>query len=464
MSVSVFDIFRVGIGPSSSHTVGPMRAAVRFTKALCSSRLDQVTDRIWVDLMGSLGATGIGHATDTAFQLGLMGMLPADVDLDAAPKILESIRTNHQLTLPSGKTIHFDPTRDIILSPQKVAIYHTNSMHIIAQDKDGNVLLSKRYYSVGGGFIVESDPDNFDKVTENKETQHTKAQPYPIASAADLMMWCEKTGLSIPEIVRANEKVWWETDEKINDQLDYLWSVMKDCVARGLKNEGIMPGPMKVRRRAKQMYDQLDMNKRSLDDPLAVLDWVNAFAFAANEENACGGRVVTAPTNGAAGVIPAVLHYYMKFIDSANIEGVRDFLLTAGQIGILYKENASISGAEVGCQGEVGVACSMASGGLAQVLGATPRQVENAAEIGMEHNLGMTCDPVAGQVQIPCIERNAVAAVKAINAARLALLGDGHHYVSLDQVIETMLKTGLDLQSKYKETSTGGLAVSVVEC
>lgn len=464
MSVSVFDIFRVGIGPSSSHTVGPMRAAVRFSKELVQSGLDQKTARIWVDLMGSLGATGIGHATDTAFQLGLMGMLPANVDLDAAPKILEAIRTEHRLTLPSGKVIEFDPERDIILSPEKVAIYHTNAMHIIAQDKDNNVLLSRRYYSVGGGFIVESDPNNFDKVSEEKETIHTKAQPYPISSAADLMKWCEKTGLSIPEIVRANEKVWWETDEKINAQLDYLWFVMKDCVARGLKNEGIMPGPMKVKRRAKQMYEKLDFEKRSLNDPLAVLDWVNAFAFAANEENACGGRVVTAPTNGAAGVIPAVLHYYMKFIDSADIEGVRDFLLTAGQIGILYKENASISGAEVGCQGEVGVACSMASGGLAQVLGATPQQVENAAEIGMEHNLGMTCDPVAGQVQIPCIERNAVAAVKAINAARLALLGDGHHYVSLDQVIVTMLKTGLDLQSKYKETSQGGLAVSVVEC
>ena len=391
-------------------------------------------------------------------------MLPADVDLDAAPKILQSIKETHELTLPSGKVIDFDPSRDIILSPEKVAIYLTKSLHVIALDAHGNGLRSRRYYSVGGGFIVESDPDNFDKVTEDKETLHTKAQPYPISSAADLMRWCRETGLSIPQIVRANEKVWWETDEKINAQLDYLWSVMKDCVARGLKNEGIMPGPLKVRRRAKQMYEQLDFSKRSLNDPLAVLDWVNAFAFAANEENACGGRVVTAPTNGAAGVIPAVLHYYMKFIDSADIEGVRDFLLTAGQIGILYKENASISGAEVGCQGEVGVACSMASGGLAQVLGATPEQVENAAEIGMEHNLGMTCDPVAGQVQIPCIERNAVAAVKAINSARLALLGDGHHYVSLDKVIETMLKTGLDLQSKYKETSTGGLAVSVVEC
>lgn len=464
MSVSVFDIFRVGIGPSSSHTVGPMRAAARFSKELIAKGLTQKTARIWVDLMGSLGATGVGHATDTAFQLGLMGMLPANVDLDLAPKILQAIKTEHQLKLPDGTVIEFDSDKDIILSPEKVAIYHTNAMHVIAQDKDGQVLLSRRYYSVGGGFIVESDPDNFDKVSEDKETVHTKPQPYPVNSAADLLKWCRETGLSIPQIVRANEKVWWETDEKINAQLDYLWSVMKDCVARGLKNEGIMPGPMKVRRRAKQMYEKLDYEHRTLNDPLAVLDWVNAFAFAANEENACGGRVVTAPTNGAAGVIPAVLHYYMKFIDSADINGVRDFLLTAGQIGILYKENASISGAEVGCQGEVGVACSMASGGLAQVLGATPEQVENAAEIGMEHHLGMTCDPVAGQVQIPCIERNAVAAVKAINAARLALMGDGHHYVSLDQVIVTMLKTGLDLQMKYKETSRGGLAVSVVEC
>ena len=434
MSVSVFDIFRVGIGPSSSHTVGPMRAAVRFSKELIAKGLDKDTHRIWVDLMGSLGATGIGHATDTAFQLGLMGILPANVDLDAAPGILEGIKKNHKLTLASGKTIDFDPSRDIILSPEKIAIYHTNAMHIIAQDADGKVLLSRRYYSVGGGFIVESDPNDFDKVSEAKETVHTKPQPYPVTTAADLIGWCEKTGLSIPEIVRANERVWWE------------------------------PGPLKVKRRAKQMYERLDFENRSLNDPLAVLDWVNAFAFAANEENACGGRVVTAPTNGAAGVIPAVLHYYMKFIDSADIQGVRDFLLTAGQIGILYKENASISGAEVGCQGEVGVACSMAAGGLAQVLGATPQQVENAAEIGMEHNLGMTCDPVAGQVQIPCIERNAVAAVKAVNAARLALLGDGHHYVSLDQVILTMLKTGLDMQMQYKETSRGGLAVTVVEC
>ena len=464
MSVSVFDIFRVGIGPSSSHTVGPMRAAARFSKELIAKGLADQTDRIWVDLMGSLGATGIGHATDTAFQLGLMGMLPANVDLDAAPKILEAIKNDHKLTLANGKTLDFDPARDIILSPEKVAIYHTNAMHVIAQDKNGQILLARRYYSVGGGFIVESDPDNFDKVSEEKETIHTKPQPYPVSTAADLMRWCRETGLTIPEIVRANERVWWQTDEKINAQLDYLWSVMKDCVARGLKNEGIMPGPMKVRRRAKQMYQKLDYEHRTLDDPLAVLDWVNAFAFAANEENACGGRVVTAPTNGAAGVIPAVLHYYMKFIKSASIEGVRDFLLTAGQIGILYKENASISGAEVGCQGEVGVACSMAAGGLAQVLGATPTQVENAAEIGMEHNLGMTCDPVAGQVQIPCIERNAVAAVKAVNAARLALLGDGHHYVSLDQVILTMLKTGLDMQMQYKETSRGGLAVTVVEC
>ena len=391
MSVSVFDIFRVGIGPSSSHTVGPMRAAARFSKELIAKGLTQKTARIWVDLMGSLGATGVGHATDTAFQLGLMGMLPANVDLDLAPKILQAIKTEHQLKLPDGTVIEFDPSKDIILSPEKVAIYHTNAMHVIAQDKDGKVLLSRRYYSVGGGFIVESDLDNFDKVSEDKETVHTKPQPYPVNSAADLLKWCRETGLSIPQIVRANEKVWWETDEKINAQLDYLWSVMKDCVARGLKNEGIMPGPMKVRRRAKQMYEKLDYEHRTLK-------------------------------NGAAGVIPAVLHYYMKFIDSADINGVRDFLLTAGQIGILYKENASISGAEVGCQGEVGVACSMASGGLAQVLGATPEQVENAAEIGMEHHLGMTCDPVAGQVQIPCIERNAVAAVKAINAARLALM------------------------------------------
>lgn len=463
MSVSVFDIFRVGIGPSSSHTVGPMRAAYRFSRELCDKGLDKKTKRLWVDLMGSLGATGIGHGTDTAFQLGLTGILPATIDLDEAPKILADIKARHRLRLPSGQEIDFVPERDVILSPEKIAIYHTNAIHVIAEGEEGKILLARRYYSIGGGFIVESDPDNFDKVTEDKETAHKTPQPYPVDSAADLLKWCRETGMSIPQIVRANERAW-KTDELIDQGLDELWLKMKECVERGLKEEGVMPGPMKVKRRAKQMYEHLDLSQRSLNDPLAVLDWVNAFAFAASEQNACGGQVVTAPTNGAAGVIPAVLHYYMKFIDGANIEGLRDFLLTAGQIGALYKENASISGAEVGCQGEVGVACSMAAGGLAQILGATPEQVENAAEIGMEHHLGMTCDPVAGQVQIPCIERNAVAAVKAINSARLALLGDGHHYVSLDQVIVTMYKTGLDLQSKYKETSRGGLAVSVVEC
>lgn len=463
MSVSVFDIFRVGIGPSSSHTVGPMRAAYRFSRELCDKGLDKKTKRLWVDLMGSLGATGIGHGTDTAFQLGLTGILPATIDLDEAPKILADIKARHRLRLPSGHEIGFVPERDVILSPEKIAIYHTNAIHVIAEGEEGKILLARRYYSIGGGFIVESDPDNFDKVTEDKETAHKTPQPYPVDSAADLLKWCRETGMSIPQIVRANERAW-KTDELIDQGLDELWLKMKECVERGLKEEGVMPGPMKVKRRAKQMYEHLDLSQRSLNDPLAVLDWVNAFAFAASEQNACGGQVVTAPTNGAAGVIPAVLHYYMKFIDGANIEGLRDFLLTAGQIGALYKENASISGAEVGCQGEVGVACSMAAGGLAQILGATPEQVENAAEIGMEHHLGMTCDPVAGQVQIPCIERNAVAAVKAINSARLALLGDGHHYVSLDQVIVTMYKTGLDLQSKYKETSRGGLAVSVVEC
>lgn len=464
MSVSVFDIFRIGIGPSSSHTVGPMRAAVRFAEELIESGLDARTDRLWVDFMGSLGATGIGHSTDTAFQLGLMGFLPADVDLDKAPGYLEAIKRDKQLRLANGTVIAFDPERDIILSPEKIAIYHTNSMHVIAQDKDGQVLLSRRYYSIGGGFIVEADHDNFDKVTEVKETEHTRPQPYPIATAEDMLNWCEKTGLSIPEIVRVNERVWWQTDEAINEQLDKLWEAMQACVTRGLRAEGIMPGPMKVRRRAKDMLEKLMAFEGAHDDSLTVLDWINVFAFAANEENACGGRVVTAPTNGAAGVIPAVLHYYMKFAKGADINGVRDFLLTAGQIGILYKQNASISGAEVGCQGEVGVACSMAAGALTQVLGGTAKQVENAAEIGMEHNLGMTCDPIAGQVQIPCIERNAVAAVKAVNSARMSLMGNGEHYVSLDNVILTMLQTGRDMQSKYKETSQGGLAVTVVEC
>ena len=464
MALSVFDIFRVGVGPSSSHTVGPMRAAERFASELIGKGLDKKTHRLWVEFMGSLGATGIGHATDTAFQLGVMGMLPATVDLDRVPGVLASIREDKRLTLASGVTLDFDPSRDIILSPEKIAIYHTNAMHVIAQDKEGNVLLSRRYYSTGGGFIVQSRDDDFDKVEEQAMKGDDEAQvPYPIESAADLVRWCETTGKTIPEIIRANERTW-RSDELINRELDLLWSVMQDCIGRGLRTEGVMPGPMKIQRRAKQMYDRLKAQTRSINDPLSVLDWVNAFAFAANEQNACGGRIVTAPTNGAAGVIPAVLYYYMKFIDEATIFGIRDFLLTAGQIGILYKENASISGAEVGCQGEVGVACSMAAGGLAQVLGGTFKQVENAAEIGMEHCLGLTCDPIAGQVQIPCIERNAVAAVKAINAARLSLAGSGEHVVSLDEVIQTMLATGRDMQDKYKETSRGGLAVCKVEC
>ena len=390
MSISVFDIFRVGIGPSSSHTVGPMRAANRFMDELILKQLDEKCGRIWVEFMGSLGATGIGHATDTAFQLGLMGMAPANVDLDEAPKLLENVKNEKRLTLPTGKVLDFDPSRDIILSPEKVAIYHSNAMHVIAQDEHGNVLLSRRYYSTGGGFIVQSLDNNFDKVPEAKnEMTHETEVPYPIHSCADLLKHCEETGLSIAEIVRANERTWRSNDD-INRELDYLWSVMQDCVARGLRTEGVMPGPLKVRRRAAEMYSHLAKQARTMNDPLSVLDWVNAFACAANEQNACGGRVVTAPTNGAAGVIPAVLHYYMKFVDDSTLYGVRDFLLTAGQIGILYKENASISGAEVGCQGEVGVACSMAAGALAQVLGGTPLQVENAAEIGMEHHLGMT--------------------------------------------------------------------------
>lgn len=464
MALSVFDIFRVGVGPSSSHTVGPMRAAERFASELIARGLDQKTDRLWVELMGSLGATGIGHATDTAFQLGIMGMLPATVDLDRAPELLQEVAQQKRLTLASGVTIHFDPSRDIILSPEKIAIYHTNAMHVIAQDAQGNVLLSRRYYSTGGGFIVQSLDDDFDKVEEQAMKGDDQAQvPYPINSAADLMRWSEETGKTIPEIVRANERTW-RSDELINRELDMLWSVMQDCIGRGLRTEGVMPGPMKIQRRAKQMYDRLKAQTRTMNDPLSILDWVDVFAFAANEQNACGGRIVTAPTNGAAGVMPAVLYYYMKFIDEATIFGIRDFLLTAGQIAILYKENASISGAEVGCQGEVGVACSMAAGGLAQALGGNAKQVENAAEIGMEHCLGLTCDPIAGQVQIPCIERNAVAAVKAINAARLALAGNGDHFVSLDEVIQTMLATGRDMQDKYKETSRGGLAVCKVEC
>lgn len=464
MAASVFEMFKLGVGPSSSHTVGPMRAAHLFVQELEKRGLIECTQRVVCELMGSLGATGRGHATDKAVYLGLAGKAPATVTGEQSAKIPARVEQEHKLCLASSRDIGFDPDRDMIFSADKVCAFHTNAMDLTALDGKGEGLLCRRYYSVGGGFIVagsERDPDVPNEpaaVTKSK----TQALPYAYRNGAELLRLALKHRITFAQIARANERVH-KSDEEIDAELDAIWSAMSQCIDRGLAAEGVMPGPFAVRRRAKQLAQRLE-GTHGAADPLSALDWINAWAFAVGEENACGGRVVTSPTNGAAGVIPAVLRYYCTFIAGANIQGVREFLLTAGAIGLLYKTNASISGAEVGCQGEVGVACSMAAGALAAVLGADPRQVENAAEIGMEHCLGLTCDPVAGQVQIPCIERNAVAAVKAVNAARLALAGDGSHIVSLDAVMQTMFETGRDMQSKYRETSRGGLAVNLVEC
>ena len=464
MAASVFEMFKLGVGPSSSHTVGPMRAALLFVQELQKKELLPKTERVVCELMGRRGATGRGHATDKAVLLGLSGKAPATVTGRESVEIPRGAEENHVLNLAGIKRIAFDPDRDMIFSADKVCAFHTNAMDLTALDAQGNGLLCRRYYSVGGGFIVAGSERDPDVPNEPAAVTKSKVQPLPYVyrNGTELLELSIEHNLSFAQIARANERVH-HTDEEINKELDAVWEAMNDCINRGLEAEGIMPGPFAVKRRAKHLAQRLE-NVNSASDPLCALDWINAWAFAVGEENACGGRVVTSPTNGAAGVIPAVLRYYRTFIQGASPEGIREFLLTAGAIGLLYKSNASISGAEVGCQGEVGVACSMAAGALAAVLGANPRQVENAAEIGMEHCLGLTCDPVAGQVQIPCIERNAVAAVKAVNAARLALAGDGSHFVSLDAVMQTMFETGKDMQSKYRETSRGGLAVNIVEC
>ena len=458
MSLSVFDLFKIGIGPSSSHTVGPMRAAVRFVDGLRRDDLLAATASVRVELYGSLGATGKGHGSDKAVLLGLEGELPERVDTALIPQRLETIRANGELRLGGERPIRFVEKEHLALI-RKPLPYHPNGMIFRAFDAAGLQLRSREYYSVGGGFVVDDSAAGADRIVED-----STPLPYPFRSGAELLALCAEHGLSISALMRENERAW-RPDEETRNGLQRIWQVMQDCVEAGCHNEGIMPGGLKVKRRAAAMYRQLSGNpEAALRDPLSVVDWVNLYALAVNEENASGGRVVTAPTNGAAGIVPAVLHYYMRFIPGANIEGVERFLLTAAAIGILYKENASISGAEVGCQGEVGVACSMAAGALCEVLGGTPQQVENAAEIGMEHNLGLTCDPVGGLVQVPCIERNAMGSVKAINAARLALRGDGHHFISLDKVIRTMRQTGADMKSKYKETARGGLAVNIIEC
>ncbi|CAN7601067.1 L-serine ammonia-lyase [Trinickia sp. LjRoot230] len=461
MNVSIFDLFKIGIGPSSSHTVGPMIAACRFVSHVEDANLLGYVRRIKAELYGSLGATGKGHGTDKAVLLGLEGNLPDSIDPDLIEPRLAQIRAGKSLQLLGRAAIRFDEKDDIVFYRRLMAgtqVVHSNGMRFQAFDEHGQLLVEKEYYSVGGGFVVNRDGDRVNGV-------HTGAEvPYPFRTGADLLRACAESGLSIAEVTMRNECAAREPAE-VREGLQAIWRTMASCVERGCRAEGELPGPMHVKRRAAELSKNLRArSEESLRDPLSMLDWVNLYAMAVNEENAAGGRVVTAPTNGAAGVIPAVLHYYVKFVPGANENGIIDFLLTAAAIGIIYKETASISGAEVGCQGEVGVACSMAAAALAAVMGGTPRQVENAAEIGMEHNLGMTCDPVGGLVQIPCIERNAMGAIKALNASRLALKGDGDHYVSLDSVIKTMRETGADMKTKYKETSRGGLAVNVIEC
>ncbi|MCJ0973768.1 L-serine ammonia-lyase [Pseudomonas sp. PS1] len=458
MSLSVFDLFKIGIGPSSSHTVGPMRAALRFAEGLRRDELLEATAGIKVELYGSLGATGKGHGSDKAVLLGLEGEHPETVDTASIPQRLARMREEDVLRLLGERTLRF-VIHDDLKFIRRPLPYHPNGLIFRAFDAAGLQLRSREYYSVGGGFVVDEEAAGHDRIVEDRTPL-----PYRFRSAAELLEHCAAHGLSISQLMLANEAVW-RPEAETRSGLLRIWQVMQDCVEAGCRTEGVMPGGLKVRRRAAGLYRQLSEHpEANLRDALNVLDWVDLYALAVNEENASGGRVVTAPTNGAAGIIPALLHYYMRFVPGADEDGVVRFLLTAAAIGILYKENASISGAEVGCQGEVGVACSMGAGALCEVLGGTPQQVENAAEIGMEHNLGLTCDPVGGLVQVPCIERNAMGAVKAINAARMALRGDGRHFISLDKVIRTMRQTGADMKSKYKETARGGLAVNIIEC
>ena len=458
MSLSVFDLFKIGIGPSSSHTVGPMRAAARFVEGLQRDDLLQHTASVKIELYGSLGATGKGHGSDKAVLLGLEGEHPDTVKTETVADRLAAIRSSGRLNLLGEHPIEFNEKSHLAMI-RKPLPYHPNGMIFRAMDTAGIQLRSREYYSVGGGFVVDEGAAGADRIVED-----STPLKYPFKTAKDLLRHCVTHHLAISQVMSANEGAW-RPEAETRSGLLKIWQVMQDCVSAGCRHEGILPGGLKVKRRAAALHRQLCTHPQaSLRDALSVLDWVNLYALAVNEENANGGRVVTAPTNGAAGIIPAVLHYYMHFVGGANEDGVVRFLLTAAAIGILYKENASISGAEVGCQGEVGVACSMAAGALCEVMGGTVQQVENAAEIGMEHNLGLTCDPIGGLVQVPCIERNAMGSVKAINAARMALRGDGQHFVSLDKVIRTMRQTGADMKSKYKETARGGLAVNIIEC
>ncbi|MBX7550730.1 L-serine ammonia-lyase [Streptomyces sp. NPDC004232] len=460
MAISVFDLFSIGIGPSSSHTVGPMRAARMFARRLRNEDVLSSVASLRCELYGSLGATGHGHGTPKAVLLGLEGASPRTVDVESADDRVTAIKAAGRLSLLGEHEIPFSFDDDLVLHRRKALPYHANGMTMWAYDAEGAELLSKTYYSVGGGFVVDEDAVGADRIVLDDTVLK-----YPFRTGDELLRLTKETGLSISSLMLENERAW-RTEDEIRAGLLEIWRVMRECVGRGMSREGILPGGLKVRRRAAVSARQL----RAEGDPLAhAMEWITLYAMAVNEENAAGGRVVTAPTNGAAGIIPAVLHYYINFGSGAASEGEKEdgvvrFLLAAGAIGMLFKENASISGAEVGCQGEVGSACSMAAGALAEVLGGSPEQVENAAEIGMEHNLGLTCDPVGGLVQIPCIERNGMAAVKAVTAAKMAMRGDGSHKVSLDKVIKTMKDTGADMSVKYKETARGGLAVNIIEC
>ncbi|NAS24086.1 L-serine ammonia-lyase [Herbidospora sp. NEAU-GS84] len=458
MAISVFDLFKVGIGPSSSHTGGPMAAAHKFARGLLHDGLLEKTVRVQVILYGSLGLTGKGHGSDKAVLLGLSGEKPELVDVDAVDGKLAAMRAAGTVSLMGQRSVPFTVGDDLVFERKVSLPHHPNGMRFTAWGDSGDVLREKVYYSVGGGFVVDENATGADRIKPDDTPL-----PHPFTTAGELLAQCAETGLSISGLMMANERAFGRTEEQIKSQLLHLWRVMDECVRRGSSREGVLPGGLKVKRRAHQLQRRLQSEPAD-GDPLQAMDWVTLFALAVNEENAAGGRIVTAPTNGAAGIVPAVLSYYTRFIPGADDDAVVRFLLTAGAVGVLFKENASISGAEVGCQGEVGSACSMAAAGLTEVLGGTPEQVENAAEIGIEHNLGLTCDPIGGLVQIPCIERNAVASVKAIAAARIALRGDGRHFVSLDKAIKTMRDTGRDMHAKYKETSRGGLAVNVIEC
>jgi len=455
VNIGVFDLFKVGIGPSSSHTTGPMRSAGMFSDHLAAHGLVETTASVTVDLFGSLGATGRGHGTVGALVLGLGGARPETVDPETVGPTVDAVRTSGALLLAGLKSVPFDLDVDLRFRTDTRLAEHPNGMVFRATDGDGSVIAERTYFSVGGGFVVERGATGPPGVERS-------AIPYPFASAGDLLAHAARTGLPISGLVLANETVA-RPEAEVRSGILAIWAVMEACIRSGCAHEGILPGGLFVPRRAPALMRRLE-GDQDLSDPMRAMEWVTAYALAVNEENAAGGRVVTAPTNGAAGIVPAVLRYYLQFVDGADEDGVVRFFLAATAVGALFKQNASLSGAEVGCQGEVGAACSMAAAGLAEVSGGSPGQVENAAEIGIEHNLGLTCDPVGGLVQIPCIERNAIGAIKAIAAARMAVNGTGRHHVSLDQAIETMRQTGADMQDKYKETSRGGLALNVVEC